>query len=465
MRNCRFLPVGFCLLAALMTSSCGGTGSTSGTGTQSAGVFTMATDSPTLPSIVSAQVSLASITLSDGTGSTPTANLLTNPPEMVDFAKLNGLHGLVDVNNVTPGPYSTANILVSGVTIQYLDTSVSPPTLTTVSATVQPMNVSVPLDNSVVINNSDFVGFFMDLDLGQSIQIAADGTITFNPTFDVNVISADDANAYIDELPGGVMQASSDGSSFTMQGPHGRIYTVDVTSQTNIDTTDPVSSFTTNTIVEVSGTLNRVTRDIQATDIVVVSSDHFVVEGLNTFVQTSGGQVNGVNLYARAELPDLAGYPLGAIDPIALTGSERYMIANLPLSSLVLSSSNLLAGQRLTLGGALNTSNAPPTLSVHRVIFDLMGQRGTWAIGSTVINADGTATFGLNDNYLAGVLLPQPLTVQTEPFTKFINLSGLSALSGSTAIPLRVVGFIFVDPVTQVPTMFALRVQQMNHPM
>jgi hypothetical protein len=465
MRNCRFLSVGFCLLAVLMISSCGGGGSTPGMGGQSAGIFTIATDSPTLPSIVSAQVSLASITLSDGPNSTPTSNLLTAPPEIVDFAKLNGLHSLVDVNNVTPGPYNTANILVSGVTIQYLDTTVSPPTLTTVSATVQPMNVSIALDNSVVINNSDFVGFFMDLDLGQSIQIAGDGTITFDPTFDVNVISADDANAYIDELPGGVMQPSADGSSFTMQGPHGRVYTVDVTSQTNIDTSDPVSGFTTNTIVEVSGTLNRVTRDIQASDIEVISTDHFAVEGLNTFVQTSGAQVNGINLYARAELPDLAGYPLGGIDSIALTGNERYMIANVPLSSLVLSSSNLMAGQRLTLGGTLNTSNTPPTLNVHRVIFDLMGQRGTWALGSTTINADGTGTFGLNDNYLAGVLLPQPLTVQTEPFTQFINLSGLSALSGSAPIPLRVVGFIFVDPVTQVPTMFALRVQQMNHPM
>jgi hypothetical protein len=66
MRNSKFLSVGFCLLAVLMISSCGGGGSTPGMGAQSAGVFTIATDSPTLPSIVSAQVSLASITLSDG---------------------------------------------------------------------------------------------------------------------------------------------------------------------------------------------------------------------------------------------------------------------------------------------------------------------------------------------------------------------------------------------------------------
>jgi len=51
----------------------------------------------------------------------------------------------------------------------------------------------------------------------------------------------------------------------------------------------------------------------------------------------------------------------------------------------------------------------------------------------------------LTDNSTDGVLLPNPLTVITTGNTNFINLSGLSALSGTATIPLRVVGLILID--------------------
>jgi len=65
----------------------------------------------------------------------------------------------------------------------------------------------------------------------------------------------------------------------------------------------------------------------------------------------------------------------------------------------------------------------------------------------------------LNDNFLAGVLLPQPVTVMTTNFTNFVNLSGLSALTGTQPIKLRVVGFILVDQQTNQPVIVARRVE------
>jgi len=52
----------------------------------------------------------------------------------------------------------------------------------------------------------------------------------------------------------------------------------------------------------------------------------------------------------------------------------------------------------------------------------------------------------LTDDSTAGVLLPNPLTVLTTSFTTFINLSDLPVLSGTTVIPLRVVGLVLIDP-------------------
>ena len=77
------------LLAIFALSSCGGGASTGAPPPQQqmGSMFTIGTDSPTLPSVVSVQVQITSITLTDGT---TTVNLL-NGPQTVDFAKLNGL--------------------------------------------------------------------------------------------------------------------------------------------------------------------------------------------------------------------------------------------------------------------------------------------------------------------------------------------------------------------------------------
>src|SRR6202162_4140985 len=190
------------LLAILALSSCGGSSSGTQPSQQMGSMFTISTDSPTLPSVVSVQVQITSITLSDGT---TTVNLL-NGPQTVDFAKLNGLRSLLDLNDVPAGSYNSATIMVGGATIGFLDTTQTPPVLNTISATVAPMTVTVLLAQPLILADQDLVGFFMDLDLRQSIGTDMNGSITgnFTPTFDVKAVSVDDANAFIDDFYAGV---------------------------------------------------------------------------------------------------------------------------------------------------------------------------------------------------------------------------------------------------------------------
>src|ERR1700689_5004351 len=94
----------FLLLPLAMLISCGGgAGNSSNTGTasqQSATVYTLGTDaSPTMPNIVSFVATVSGATPSDGS---PTRDL-TPPPQTLDFAKLSGLHTLLDLNSVPPG--------------------------------------------------------------------------------------------------------------------------------------------------------------------------------------------------------------------------------------------------------------------------------------------------------------------------------------------------------------------------
>jgi len=466
MHNSKRLGVFFSLFAILALASCGGGSGSTPAGNpnpQTGSIFTIGTDNPPLPSVVSVLVQITSITLSDGT---TTVNLL-NGPQTVDFAKLSGLRSLLDLEDVSAGNYNSATIMVGSVTIGFLDTSVSPPILNTLTATVNPMSVTIPLASPLVLNDQDLVGFFMELDLKQSIQTDANGNITgnFTPTFDVKALSVDDADAFIDDFYAGVISVNPAGNQFMIQGPHGRQFTVDTDGNTQFD--DPSvmpPDFDTNTIVEVSGVLNRVTRDIDASEVEVISQDHFFVEGLDTFVTNSNGHASQINLYARAELPDLAGAPLGQIDPITLTGNEQYRIANVqtPLTALLFGPSSQLAGQAVVFGGKLDTSVNPPALTVHRVVLERQGQRGTWVPGTTQVQSGNSGTFGFDDNYLAGVLLPRPLTVISTQFTNFINLSGLSALSGPNPIPIRIVGFILIDPATNSPVMVARTIEKMN---
>jgi hypothetical protein len=110
----------------------------------------------------------------------------------------------------------------------------------------------------------------------------------------------------------------------------------------------------------------------------------------------------------------------------------------------------------------LSGSGSSQTLTIHRITLERQGQEGAWITGSTQIQNGNTGSFQISDNYLAGVLLPQPLTVISTPFTNYINLSGLSALSGAGPFNLRVVGFILVDQQTNQQELVARSVELLS---
>ena len=188
----------------------------------------------------------------------------------------------------------------------------------------------------------------------------------------------------------------------------------------------------------------------------VVSNDGFYFSGLMTSVRPSSGPATQVDLYVREELPAVNGISPGDITTLDLNGSEKYRIGHikLPLTTLLFNNTSLAAGQRVSIGGALNTTDGTTTLTPHRVVLRRQGQAGTLA-GDVIVQNGNTGSFQLNDNWTAGILLPQPLTVMTTDATIFINLSGLSALQGQTGTPLGVVGFVPIDPATGQPVLVA----------
>jgi len=451
------------LLAVFGLASCGGsTSGSNGGGTEDdASVFTVGTDAP-LPSVVSCQIMVTGVTIFDGTTNVP---VLTTP-QVVDFAQLSGLHQLLDLNAVPPGTYTSATVTIASPVIGFIDTTQDPPAINTINGTLTQSSVTVNFANPFVLSAADLVGLRMEFDLRRSLQTDVNGQVTgtINPVFHMQLLNATDSEVSIDDFHAGVAGVNGDGS-FTVQGPKGRQWTVDVTPTTVLDDpNEPVSSFTTNTIVEISGQLDPVTHDIDASEIEVVSDDKFVLSGLFTSIRPPSGAATQADLYVRYELPDINGFQDGQIETLALNGSERYKIANIdnPITTLLFNNSALAAGQVVDVGGAVTTNNGVSTLTVHRVVLRRQGQEGTWVPDSTVVQSGNAGSFQLNDQWTAGVLLPNPLTVLTTNATVFIGLSGLSGLSGSQVLPIGVVGFVLQDPATGQPVMVARSVEELT---
>jgi len=151
-------------------------------------------------------------------GSTKSNNLLVNPVT-VDFARFNGLQGLVDMNDVQTGTYTGVTIgLGTSNEIDYLNTSAAPPTISTITPTLTTSTVNITLNNPLKVSATGGVpvGLRMDLDLGQSIETSGGGiTGTINPTFDVKTVARTDNGAHIDEFIGSVTTAPSSATATT----------------------------------------------------------------------------------------------------------------------------------------------------------------------------------------------------------------------------------------------------------
>ena len=124
-------------------TGCGGStnSSTSASTTAENGqVFVNGTDAP-LSSVVSFQVDITGMTLSDGVNA-PIPVL--NGTQTVDFARLDGLHTLLDVNTIPAGSYTSVNITFANPQIVFMNvtnpqtTPPTRPTITTLNATTSP---------------------------------------------------------------------------------------------------------------------------------------------------------------------------------------------------------------------------------------------------------------------------------------------------------------------------------------
>jgi len=451
----RLLPLVFASLAAaaLVATGCSSmnnaTNPTNPT-TETGSSFVVGTDAP-MASVVSFSVQVQAVNAIDASGKS--VSLISGMPT-VDFARFNGLQTLIDMNDIQADTYTSIQVTLGAATIGYLNVPASgPPTIATETATypgsASTYTITDTLTNPLVVTQSGApVGLHLDFNLRKSIGVDSSGAITgqVTPTFNINTVANSDPGAYIDEFDAAVVTVASSGQSFTVTGPHGRTFTVNVSGQTEWENNESISDLSSSSIVAISGDLDRADATIDADDIAILSQNGFYAGGQITYVTPSSGPAASFDLYVRGLLPTTTGLTLGNIAQVDLSGNENYFIYwwHNPLTHFIFNSSLLLPGQHVSVGGPATGATNPNAVTVKRVVLRHWGYNGTIVPGSAK-TANGT--FQMQITGFAGLLVPQIVTVYTAPGTDFRDgFTGMSSMTDGANV--RVVGLLIKDPTS-----------------
>ncbi len=450
--------------AALLIAGCG-SGSTATNvpppQTTTGSSFVVGTDAP-MASVVSFTVpieNICGVTTDSTTGLSKCVSMISGTPT-VDFARFNGLQTLLDMNDIQTGTYTQIQITLGAATIGYLDTTQTPPAIQTEASTyassctsttscTYTANLATPL---VVASSSAPVGLRVDFDLRKSIGVDGSGNITgtVTPTFDVKAVGPNDAGAYIDTFVASVVSAGT--TSFTVQGPHGRQFTIDVSGTTQWENGESISSLVAgSSIVELSGTLDRADATLDADDVAILSQDGFYAGGQVTYVSAVTPTCTpcqptdtSFDLYVRGLLPTTTGLTLGQIATVDLSNNPKFFIRWMhnPLSELLFNSSNMMPGQHVSIGGPASGAANASDVTAKRVVLREWGFDGTVVAKSVAVSAAGVdGAFQMKINGFAGVLVPQTVTVYIVPDCAWRY--GLTAMSDlQVGENVRVVGLL-----------------------
>jgi len=444
----RRLAFGLFLIVLFSLASLSGcsSGSSSSAAQQSGMVSITGQDAP-IPSVLSFVVTIDSITLGTGlsNGTVTGAQSVLNAPTTVDFARWVGLRTLLGLQSVPPGTYTVAQIVIENPTISVLNLG-PPPSVSTqmlpfsAGGTTFTLNVALNPDMTVAANGLG--GLTMHFDLRNSLVTDTNGNITsVNPMISFRALQVpNDPDWEIDELRGSVVSVGS--TSFVLQRPDGRQFTIDVNNQTDFEgVASGLGSLPTGALVEVAGTPQQ-DGSILASDVESYTTDHEFVEGIVLDSDPSSGAATSLTLLVRDQIPVVPGISIGNTANVAISSTTIFDVyhLNLPITQLLFNSSKMVLGQAVVVGGTVDNSSNPPTLDADRVVLHRQGIDGHLVSGTVNLN---TGTFQLQNDGFWGYVLQAPVNVLTTQFTQFINVSGLSAITPS--MKLRVVGLLLRD--------------------
>ena len=462
----------FLALCGLTIVGCGGgNGTTLSGGSQPGAVFVTGEDAP-LPSVVSLNLTINSITLT-GTSNSPQ---LVSSPITVDFARLVGLRAPLAFNAVPADTYTKATFVLSSPVINYIS-AVSPPQVSTLNGTFanptstnpQTTSVTVTFPTPMVVGASGLAGMHTEFDIRQSLAVDNNGQITgvINPVMFIQAVKATNPEGQITDLTGTIVSVNVAGNSFVMQGPFGHQFSVDVNGSTNFNSGFSLSTLpTSGGFVAVQGTV-QLDGSILASEVEFITTDLAFVSGRILALNPTTGPVQTVTLWVGETGGGTSGL-VDTVQTIDVSGVSNYAICffnnNWFSPNNLFGNSSMLVGQRIFIGGSFGGTFTPTYISLRR-----QGVYGLVVPGSVNVTSGNAGDFQLLNTGLLGMSLGGPLTVKTGAGTLFfqgnsntLTLTDLQTASATVPVPVVARGLVLKDSVSGGPVLWAHRVREVQ---
>ena len=418
------------LAAMMLLAGCGSgsngmltnTTGAGGSGSSTAAPMVLTVSDAPLGNILSARVTISSVSVSTGaTGATP-VSVLTNPVT-VELSGLGAVQEPIEFSSLASGTYNSVTLTISAATVVYTNAN---GVVTTATATLSNPTVTVALSPALTVNSTGEVQLQLAFNLAQSFSISG-STVTFTPainTMGAQVGSENPGDRQV-EVNGSVVSISAT-SIVVQSGDSGKQFTFTVNSSTQLPSGVALNSILPGAIVQVMGQ-TQTDGTILATSITLTSNasssgqDQNGAKGIILTVNSSGGVVSSFTMLPRESFGSGMTNTNGALT-VNLSPSTTYALPedaiNAGLTATSFGTADLFPGESVTVSGpaSASASGSAPALNATQVM--LAAESIPATLGSTPTGTSPNYSFSLN------IAVPSFLTT-------YGNLVTLNAMTSS----------------------------------
>jgi hypothetical protein len=455
-------------LGILIQSGCGGKGTGITHIVATPGSLAVFGGDAPLCSVISFTVTIAGLTLTPQSGSSPVSVLPAGNAVTVDFASLMDFATMFSLSNVPPGTYDALGITLSNPQLTYLDTSTTPASFKTIAPTMSSLSISLNLSPAVTITSNSTVALQLEFDLLNSVLTGSNNQITgsVNPTFTANLASASGSNGFaqFDDLSGVVQSVSTSSTnpsfvgSFTISRPNAPTLTINASSSTTFAGVSGLSALTAGTFVQARAFLDTNANIVANTVVAEAQEDQASGEaaftGLVTSVTPQSGNATQFTLLVQEENPEVSSRvalfsPLTFdIVPSSTTFGLSAQAAD--FANFSFGPSNLAAGQRVVVHGTLPSGSGAAQSATARSVF--LGLQSILGNLSTNPSTPVTTVDGVDGGFAlvpcSPLFQPAQITVLSAQQTAFVGITNLYSLNNPGSHFLLVKGLLFYEQST-----------------
>ncbi len=435
---------------------------TTPSGSSAPAVLTV-TDAP-LANILSAQVTISSVSLTPGTG-TPVTLLTT--PTTVELSGLNGIQEPLDIASVPMGTYTAITATISSVSVTYVGSTGQ---TITASAMLANPTVSIPLNPALTVNSTAGIDLHLAYNLASAFSISGN-TVTFTPVVTAACGNIDgESNGQREIEVSGSLVSISPTSLVVQSADSGRQFTFTVASSTQFPSGVNSGNIPIGSIVRVQAQ-TQPDGSLLALSVTLESGQAGQSDGMQndggkgiiTAVTAPGGVLSGFTFVPREGFGTVqANATLTALVASSTIYALPVDAAAVGVPADAFTAAELFPGQSVSVAGtfAASSSTSSPTVDAMRITLAGEGTQGilTSMPQGSASNLSFTLTLPTT-SFLTTYAGVTALHVLTSPATSLGDNLTASALAAEPAgTNLEVHGYLIMTA----PGSFVLYADEVN---